>query len=221
MLKLIRISLSDVIRNRFFLPVLLCLNILYAAIHFLPQNIFDNIIWRMEAAYVIILAFLIPPMMYSRYSENNRAIIQTVVYPKIKRSYYYNLTYHFWIVACVLFLYVISSLVTMFMPNADIPRQLLFAFHLLMVCCILLQLYVNLISVIQRYLVAAAAYLIAVFLLILYNAPSSYLWFEYYSIEYKEYEIQHWIGKGILLLCMTVCNGLLYGIKLLKNHLHK
>lgn len=209
-MKVIRISLGDVLRNKFFIPVLLCLNAIYAAIHFLPDKMYNNMVRELEAAYVILLVFLILPMMYSRYGDHNRAVIQTVIYPKIKRSYLYNLAYHLWIAACVFILYAISALVILFTPNADILRQLLFALHLLVTACILLQLYVIIITIIQRYLIVAAVYLIALFLLVLYNAPTSYLWFEYYIIEYKQYDnLHHWIGKGILLLCVTSCNGIL------------
>lgn len=213
-MKVIRISLGDVLRNRFFIPVLLCLNIIYVVIHFLPDKMYNKMVWGFEAVYVIFFALLILPMMYSRYSDHNRAIIQTVIYPKIKINYLYNTTYHLWIAVCVLILYAISALVILFTPNADILRQLLFALHLLAAACILLQLYVILITIIQRYLIATAAYLIAIFLLILYNAPSSYLWFEYFSMEYKDYDnMHHWIGKGIILLCVTVCNGFISYIK--------
>ncbi len=216
-MKVIRISFGDVLRNKFFIPVLLCLNVIYAAIHFLPDKMYNDMVWRFESTYVILLALLILPMMYARYSDHSRAVIKTVIYPKIRRSYLYNLAYHLWIAVCVFILYAISALVILFTPNVDILRQLLFALHLLVIACILLQLYAIIITIIQRYLIAAAAYLICMILLVLYNAPISYLWFEYYSMEYKDYEIQHWIGKGILLLCVTVCNGLLSYIKFSKN----
>lgn len=204
MKKLIKIGMKDVIRNYYFLFALAFINILYIFLWNTP--FVDEVIWKYEAFYVIVIALLIPLVMHCRYGDIQREIIKEIIYSKIEKCFFYNF---FYLLETVLFAavgIVSASIVILITADASLLREILFIVHIIMTCCIFIMLYINLIYIISKYLLASAIYLIFVFVLVLINAPESYLWFNYGMLRNQGL---HWLGKSIILGSLSIMFGVI------------
>lgn len=208
-MRLIKIGIQDVFRNYFFLPTLIVMNLVYCGIQLLPFTVYEDLLWRYEAFYVVAIVLLIIPLMYTRFSERNREIILTVIYPKLLKKYGYNLSYYLIIGGSIFMVFLsIASVISIF-AEIDVTRNLMFGFHLLTVTLIGFLLYINIFMILKNYFFSIAVYLMGIFGLILINAPNSYLWFDYQG---NQWDVKLWIGKGIIiiLLLIIICGQKIY-----------
>lgn len=199
-----KVCKKDILRNRYFFFILFLLNAVYVGIHFLPKYLFAKMLWGYETAYVIAVAVLIPVVLFFRYGDKNRQIIADIIEPKIQKAqaYYKGYVLGVWLAVAVMFL--ITMPVIVLVSNADLLRSLFFLLHIIITTGQLLLLFIGLVNFIRKYMLAWVAYLAAVFILMIVNAPASYLWFIYGS----DYSVrQHWMGKmwifiGLLVFCI-------------------
>jgi hypothetical protein len=114
-------------------------------------------------------------------------------------------------VAVIVFLLMLLSAVFFgLILSVDLDYYNMFALHLFYVCIILSLIFATLIQAVERYLVASAAYLLALFALILYQAPDSYLWFED--------GFDPWLGKAGILAVLIICRLMIMVTKMVKRN---
>lgn len=202
---MISLCRKDVFRNRYFIPVLFTINLMYTMIHFQPEKVFYKMHTGVQAVYVLSIALMIPFLLYMRYGDENIGIIEDVIKTKILNICQYYLYYWFWILLVILSFTSIVAALLMFSDNSTLPRSGLFVASILILCITLMQLCVVLFKIIKNFLRAFFVYLICLFVLVLVNSPDSYLWFVY-ETEIENLMLNHWIGKVILLLIITSLN---------------
>lgn len=187
-----KVCKNDILRNRYFFFLLFLINAVYVGIHFLPEAVFTKVLWGYETAYVIFLVVLIPVVLFLRYGDKNRLIIADIIEPKIWKvqAYYWVYVLGVWLTVSAMFF--ITVFVLLFVPKADLLRNICFLLHLIITAGQFLLLFIGLVNFIRSYMFAWVAYLVAVFILMIMNAPASYLWF-IYGNAYTVW--QHWIGK--------------------------
>ena len=211
---MIKLCIKDVLRNRFFLPILLALNIAYIVIQFQSMALQNKILWRYETFYVIVIAGLVPLVLHLRYGDKNREIIKNSVAVRVENvfSYYFYYVVGIWLV--IELMLVVSIPVICLGEKGDVQRSLLFSSHVGIVAVVFCTLYIALTHLIGRYMIAWVIYLVSVFVIMLVNAPDSYIWFLYGT---GDIVVEHWHGKCIMLVSVLV----LYGISRIRKRLEK
>jgi hypothetical protein len=201
-----RLCRKDVFRNRYAFPVLLVVNFVYISIHFLPEKMFYKAHTGCQAAYVLAVALLVPFLLFPRYGDENVSVLETVVYTRLRKAHRYNRCYLFWLLVVLLVPAVLAAAVSAFCAWGGILRGSLFAASILVLCLTLLQLFVCLVRLIHKFLFAFVAYVLCLLVLVLVNAPDSYLWFVY-EPELGRLMAGHWAGKAGLLSAVTALDG--------------
>lgn len=148
---------------------------------------------------------MIPFLLYMRYGDDNIQIIESVIKPKVLSIQKYYRYYLYWILLLTLGFAAVTSVVILFSNNSGLLRSGLFAVSIFTLCATLIQLFVVLRGIINKFFYAFIVYLLCLLALILINAPDSFLWF-IYETEVENFLLNHWIGKSILLCIVTVIN---------------
>lgn len=193
----------EIFYNKIFLVVFSIINLLYISVHLLSTKVFENAIWRIENSYIVLIGLSIPILLYGRYGDNNRQIIQNVVYTKLqkKQKIAYQGLYFFWFLFGVVVIGSVAQVLCAFTSNFSLRRGALFLFNVMLVVMIYISLFLVMIELVHTYIWALIAYLVGFFVLILLHAPFSVLWFlnEEGNIMMRIMDKLIWI-MGLLLL---------------------
>ena len=203
---MISLCRKDVLRNYYFIPVLSVIDLIYIVTYFVPERIFYEVHRGTQGAYALGIALLIPFLLYMRYGDDNTGIIENVIRPKILDIRKYYIYYLCWILILILGFAAAAAVAAAFPDNGSPAGSLLFTADILILSVTLIQLFVVLLGIVKKFIYVFWAYLLCILALLLINAPDSFLWF-IYEPEVEGLMLNHWIGKGILLLIVTALNG--------------
>ncbi|MDL2301995.1 hypothetical protein LJC58_06545 [Lachnospiraceae bacterium OttesenSCG-928-D06] len=209
---MIRLCGKDVFRNRLFFLILLIFNMGYVAIHFLPKGQFNSLCIEFQELYIMVIAVLIPSFMNQRYSDVNRNIVQETIGAKVRNLDLFQICYQVLIIHAILAVTLVTLVILSFLPNFSLFQEILFACHIYIISILFVLLFIGLVNIINRFILGSVIYLVSVFVLVLINAPYSYLWLKY-SMEYDLTDGTHWIGKGLFLFLFFIIYSMSFSIK--------
>lgn len=202
---MISLCRKDVLRNHYFIPVLSVIDLIYIVTYFVPEKIFYEVHRGTQGIYALGIALLIPFLLYMRYGDDNAGIIENVIRPNVLDIRKYYIYYLCWILILVLGFAAAAAVATAFPSNGSPAGSLLLTADILILSVTLIQLFVVLLGIVKKFIYVFLAYLLCILALLLINAPDSFLWF-IYEPEVEGLMLNHWIGKGVLLLIVTMLN---------------
>lgn len=208
---------KEILNHKMYVLLITILNFIYGSIHLLSAKKFQDIMWKMEIIYLILLGLIIPILLYVRYGDVNRSIIKNVIYTKLRRtqSYAYQVLYLLWFFIGIAVSGSIMQLLCSVSTNYNVQRGLLFLGNALVVSLIYTLLFLFLINLTDKYLWAIVLYLLCFFGLLLLHAPESILYF-YYVDGNPMYGTS---GKLILIALLVLLNIALKSIRAIGNNL--